>query len=144
MYWTAISPRLSLGRSTPAMRAMWTLLSLTLLVARVAADDPHAARAAHDLAVLAPYLDRWTHFHHVLRLLEAIGDPAPGQVVGRQLDLHLVAGEDPDEVHPHLARHVGQYLVSVIQLHPEHRVGQRLHHRALHLDRVFLGHGGVS
>jgi hypothetical protein len=40
------------------------LLSLALLVARVLADDPHDTFPAHDLAVLAPDLDRRSDFHH--------------------------------------------------------------------------------
>src|SRR5690242_16175176 len=44
------------------------LLSLTLLVARIVADDPHDALAAHDLAVLAPDLDRRTYFHSLAPL----------------------------------------------------------------------------
>src|SRR5215510_8872037 len=65
MYWIATSPRLSRGRSTPAMRAMGApfSLALPLLVPRVLADDAHASRAPHDLAVLAPNLDRRSDFH---------------------------------------------------------------------------------
>src|SRR5579864_1041968 len=37
--------------------------TLTLLVARVRADDVDHAPAAHDLAVLADLLDRRTYFH---------------------------------------------------------------------------------
>ena len=37
------------------------------------------------------------------QLLEAVGDPAAGEVVGRELDLHAVARQDPDVVAPHLA-----------------------------------------
>src|SRR5262245_44109647 len=68
MYCTAISPRFSRGRSTPAMRAIRrsSRLALALLVARVLADDPHDARAADDLAVLAPDLDRRLDFHAFL------------------------------------------------------------------------------
>src|SRR6266852_8425194 len=73
-------------------------------------------------------------------LLESIRDAAPGQVVRRQLDLDLVPGQDPDEVHPHLAGDVGQHLVAIVQLDAEHRVRQRLHHGPFHLDRVFFGH----
>src|SRR6266545_3680861 len=99
MYWIAISPRLSRGKSTPAMRAISRApparaLALALLVARILADDPHHACAAHHLAVLAPHLDR----------------------------------------------HMGQHLVAVFQLDPEHRVRERLNHRSLDLDRVFLCH----
>ncbi len=74
-------------------------------------------------------------------LLEPVRDPTSGQVVGGQLHRDLVAGQDPDAVHSHLARHVGQDLVAIVHLHPEHRVGQRLDHLALHLDCLFLAHG---
>jgi hypothetical protein len=39
------------------------LLALTLLVARVGANDVDHAAAAHDLAVLADFLDRGSDFH---------------------------------------------------------------------------------
>jgi len=73
-------------------------------------------------------------------LLEPVRDATSGQVVGGQLHRDLVAGQDPDAVHSHLARHVGQDLVAIVHLHPEHRVGQRLDHLAFHLDCVFLAH----
>ena len=44
-------------------------------------------------------------------------------------------------VHPHLAGDVLQDLVSVVELYPEHRDGQRLDDRPFDLDGpVFLGH----
>src|SRR5262245_12481498 len=147
MYVRATSPRLSRGKSTPAMRAMSVPRSaLTLLVARVRADDPHDTLSADHLALLAPRLDRRSNLHLALRatgicapfLLEPLRDAAPREVVGGQLDLHPVSRQDPDEVHPHLARHVGEHAVAVLQLDPEHRVRERLHDRPLHLDRVVL------
>src|SRR5215470_2388441 len=92
MYVTAISPRFSLGRSTPATRAISLLalvraralpaqfcsggrhrrgprrpppnsLPLSLLVPRVLADDPRDPLPLDDLAVLAAYLDRRPNFH---------------------------------------------------------------------------------
>src|SRR5262245_56988265 len=71
-------------------------------------------------------------------LFEPVRDPAPGQIVGGQFYLHPVAGQDPDEVHPHLAGDMGQHPVAILQLHPEHRIGQGLDHRALDLDRIVL------
>src|SRR5436309_11622516 len=71
-------------------------------------------------------------------LLVAVDDPSPRQVVGRQLHCHLVAGQDLDEVHAHLARDVGQDLVTVLQLHPEHRVREGLDYRTFDLDALFL------
>src|SRR5712691_2998169 len=77
-------------------------------------------------------------------LFESIRDPAAREVVRRQLDLHAVAREDPDEVHPHLAAHVREHPVAVVQLHSEHRVRQRLHHGPFDLDRVFFRHFRVN
>jgi hypothetical protein len=39
------------------------LLTLALLVARVSTNNVDDAAAAHDLAVLADFLDRRTYFH---------------------------------------------------------------------------------
>src|SRR2546426_875286 len=77
-------------------------------------------------------------------LFESIRDPAAREVVRRQLDLHAVARQDPDEVHPHLAAHVREHPVAVVQLHSEHRVRQRLHHGPFDLDRVFFRHFRVN
>ena len=38
-------------------------LALTLLVARVLADDEHLAMASDDLALIAHFLDRRTYLH---------------------------------------------------------------------------------
>src|SRR6476469_6227293 len=73
-------------------------------------------------------------------LLRPENDAPARQVVGRQLHRHLVAGQDADVMHPHLARDVSQYHVSVFQLHSEGRIRQGLENLALHLYRVFLRH----
>src|SRR6059036_4012193 len=73
-------------------------------------------------------------------LLESVRDPAPREVVRRQLDLHAVAGQDTDEVHPHLPADVREHLVPVLELDPEHRVEQKLDYHPLDLDRVFFRH----
>ena len=43
-------------------------------------------------------------------------------------------------MHPHFAGYVGQYLVLVLQLDLEHRVGQRLQYNALHRNWFFFRH----
>src|SRR5438093_1948195 len=68
------------------------------------------------------------------RLLVPVRDSATGQVVGRELHLDAVAGEDPDVVHPHLPRDVGENLVAVVELQAEHRVGEGLGDLALQHD----------
>ena len=44
-------------------------------------------------------------------------------------------------MHAHLPGDVGQHLVAVLELDPEHGVRQRLDDRSLENDRVFLGLG---
>src|SRR3954452_8623701 len=72
------------------------------------------------------------------RLLVPVDDATPGEVVGGQLHHHAVLREDPDVVLAHLAADVGENLVSVGQLDPEHGIGKGLHDGALHLDHAFL------
>src|SRR3954462_10565414 len=74
-------------------------------------------------------------------LLVPVGDATSAEVVRSELDLHLVAGEDPDVVHPHLSRDVGEDLVAVLELDTEHRVGEGFDDRPLDEDRVVLGLG---
>src|SRR6266542_6274641 len=64
--------------------------------------------------------------HLALLPLEPVRDPAARQVVGGELHLDLVPGQDPDEVHAHLAGHVREHLVSILQLHAEHGIRKRL------------------
>ena len=61
-----------------------------------------------------------------LALLEPEHHTASREVVRRELHLHPVPREDPDVVHPHLPRDMGQDLVPVLQLHPEHSVREGL------------------
>src|SRR5690242_1003102 len=73
------------------------------------------------------------------RLLVAVGDATPAEVVRRELDLHAVAGEDADVVHAHLPGDVREHLVPVLELHAEHGVGQGFDDRPLDEDRVVFG-----
>src|SRR5437879_8316268 len=73
--------------------------------------------------------------------LVAIGDPAPRQIVGRDLHLDTVSGQDADAVHSHLSRAVGEHFVPVLQLDSEHCVGKRLDNRPFEHDRVLFGLG---
>src|SRR4051794_35831822 len=113
--------------------------ALPLLVAGGGrADDHHAAVATDDPALVADRLDAGLDLHGTGSLLVAVDDAAAGQVVGRELHDHAVLGEDADVVLPHLAADVGQDLVTVLQLHAEHRVGERLDDPALDLDGPVL------
>src|ERR1700680_3593917 len=69
----------------------------------------------------------------------AVGDATSGEVVGRDLHLDTIAGQDPDAVHPHLPGGMGQDLMAIFQPNLEHGVGERFDDLSLHHDRVFLG-----
>jgi len=73
-------------------------------------------------------------------LLEAERDSALGQVVGRHLHVHAVAGEDPDSVLAHLAGGVGEYFVVIVQFDPEHRIGEQLGNSPRKFNKVFFRH----
>src|SRR3989304_4082820 len=156
-----MSTRLSRGRSTPAIRANAYLLPLPLLVPRVRADHADRAAPTDQLAPVADLLDRRSHLHVAflfiggpslrevrppglpLRCLSpsslvAVHDTAARQVVRRQLHEHPVPREDPDVVHPHLPRDMGQHVVSVLELDPEHGVGGRARPPSLALDGILL------
>ena len=68
-----------------------------------------------------------------------VGDPTAVEVVGAELDLDLVAREDPDVVLSHLPGDGREHGVSAVDLHPEHRARERLDDLAFNLDLLFLG-----
>src|SRR5919109_1338337 len=69
----------------------------------------------------------------------AIDDPGAVEVVRRDLDAHPVPRQDPDAEAPHLPGDVAEHLVAVVELHPEHRVRERLDDLAFEFDLLFLG-----
>ena len=73
-------------------------------------------------------------------LAHPVCDSASREVVWRQLDCHLVAGQDFYVMHPHLARNMGQHLVPVVERHSEHRIREGFLHRPLYFDRVAFRH----
>ena len=125
------------------------VLALTLLVASVLADHHDAAMATNDLALIADRLDAWVHLHDVLPVLVwlfvAINNAAAGEVIRRKFNHYAVIRKDADVVHSHLAADVRKNFVTVVQLHAKHGIRQRLHDRALKLDRsVFFTHACAS
>jgi len=65
-------------------------------------------------------------------------DAATRQVVGRKFDFDPIAGNDADVILSHLAGEVGQDDVSILNLHPEHGVGEGFSDNAFHFDRFFF------
>ena len=118
-------------------------LALLLLMLGILADDHNAALPLDDLAFFANRLDRGSHFHRIVPpsvgltlTLAAPGDPASGQILGRQLQGNFVTRVDADIIHAHLARYMCQNLVAVGQLHFKHGVGKRFGYHALNLDYI--------
>src|SRR3982751_2350010 len=68
----------------------------------------------------------------------AVHDPRAVEVVRRRRYADAVTGEDADAEAPHLAGHVAEHLVAVVELHPKHRVRERLDDLAFELDLLFL------
>src|SRR5262245_32165731 len=70
----------------------------------------------------------------------AVNDPSTAQVVGGNLHLDPIAGNDADEVLAHSAGDMGYDLVAVVQFDAKLRVGQRLFDAALHFNGFFFRH----
>jgi hypothetical protein len=102
----------------------------------VLADDHDFALALDDLALLAHGLHGRSYFHLLYLLLASPHDAAPGDVIGGHLHRDLIAGKDPDKVHPELAGNMGKDNVAFADIHLEHGVGQRLDYRAFKFDYI--------
>jgi len=127
-------------------------------VSGVFANHHHVSVATDDLALVANLFNARANLHISLLLAScrnlsgrsfsadrglfvAVDDAAAGQVVRRELHNHAVLREDPDVVLTHLARNVGENLVTVGQLNTKHRVRKGFDYRTLDLDdTVFVGH----
>ena len=63
-------------------------------------DNHDFTLALDDFALFAHGLHGRSDFHYEYLLLTSPCDPAAGDVVGRHLHRDLIAGENPDKVHP--------------------------------------------
>jgi hypothetical protein len=102
----------------------------------VLADDHDFTLALDDLALLAHGLHGRSYFHLLYLLLSSPHDAAAGDVIGGHLHRYLIAGKDPDKVHPELAGNMGKDNVAFADIHLEHGVGQRLDYRAFKFDYI--------
>src|SRR5690606_15628582 len=127
----------------PMVRGRRCESALPLLHAGVLlVDDVQLAAATHDLAIQRPPLDARFDLHGpAFRALAGgpagssssrkraaaprlvpVDDATLAQIIRAQLDGNLIAGQNPDEKLTHLAGHVGQDLVAVLQAYLEHGV----------------------
>ena len=98
------------------------------------ANDIQAAFALHDLAILTTLLDGCFNFHSVKFLFVSERYSSFCQIIRGHFDPHFVSGQDPDIMHTHLARDVGDDHVAVVELDAEHRVGQGLDNGTFFFD----------
>src|SRR5205085_12692401 len=111
MYVSETSTRFSRGMSTPAIRAIaypcrclcFGLVQMTITVPWRRMTLQLSQRALTEALTFNGSSTRvpWRPVTGP-RLLQAVGNPPPGQVVGRQLDPDAIPWQDPDEVHPEL------------------------------------------
>ena len=71
-------------------------------------------------------------------------DATFAQVVWAHFNLDLIAGQDPDVVHPHFARYMCHDHVPVLQFNTEHGIAQRLFDNAVLLYGPCLAHSFLS
>src|SRR5271165_2490394 len=76
--------------------------------------------------------------------LEAVGDAALGQIIGRHLDQDLVAGEYADSILAHLAGGMRDDLVVVFQFDAKGRVGEQFDYETRKFEQFFFRHGAPS
>src|SRR5215204_4518150 len=108
------------GRSQP-WRCLWRGFSQITMTRPWRRITLHLSQIALTLGLT--FMSALSNSGRLLLLLVPADDPTPGEVVRRELHHDPVLREDPDVVLAHLAADVGEHLVSVGQLDPEHGVG---------------------
>jgi hypothetical protein len=73
-----------------------------------------------------------------------VNDTRAVEVVRRELAANTVARKDPDAKAPHLAGHMAEHKVIVVEFYPEHGVGQGLDHLTVEFNFVFFWHAHTS
>src|SRR5690348_8373688 len=76
-----------------------------------------------------------------LSLFLSENNSTPSEVVRGEFYLHAIAREDADEMLAHFSGDDAEdFLVGIVELQLEHRVGQRLRNRRFNLNGLGLGH----
>jgi len=67
-----------------------------------------------------------------------ISNPAPSQVIGRQLNFYHVSGKNFNIMHSHLAGYVRKHFMPVFKFNPKHCIRQSLQYGPLYFNYFFL------
>jgi hypothetical protein len=100
-------------------------------MARIRADNPQRATAAHMLAFLAHLFDGRFYFHAMQSLLKPAGDPR-SPTIRVELDSDFVADQDSDAVQPHLPGQVRDRQLARGELDAEQCVRKGLFDHSVH------------
>ena len=102
-----------------------------------------AAATAHNLAMLTNLFDGRTDFHDrnatLLGLLVAVRNTATAQVIRGQFHGDLVAGQNFNKMHTHLARDVTEDFVTVFEHYAKGSVRKALLNHTVNLNGLFFG-----
>ena len=63
-------------------------------------------------------------------------DPSLVEIVGRELDGHLIAGKDADKIHSQLAADMSKNLMSVVQSNLKHCIRQFLDYSSFNFNNI--------
>jgi hypothetical protein len=81
-----------------------------------------------------------TRMKEVAGSAKPVGDARLGQVVRGHFQSHTVADGEPDKMFAHLAGHMSQHFVLVIQRNAKHGAGQNGPDRSFKFNRLFVAH----
>src|SRR5262245_11657351 len=133
--------RASSARVEPeALSDTRALLSPVALQSDDSAVDPAARSSESDISVLSPFRGALKPCDPENACSEAIHDPAPRQIVGRELDPNAVTREDPDPVSPHAPGGIAERLVSVVEPDAVLAVAESLEDLAFEFDLLLFRH----
>lgn len=113
---------------------------------RVLANYHYDALTLDYFAFIANFLYGWFDFHFttIPFLFLPPCDSSLCEVVHRHLNRYLITGQNPDIIHPQLARYMSGHRMTVGQLYLKGGVGQRLNYRSFKLHYVVLSQNNPS
>jgi len=119
-------------------------LALLLFVFRIRANHPNHTLPENDLAILTNTTHAGSNLHDTPLGSMPVSDSSLRKIIRTEFNRNPVAGEDPDVILSHLPGYMSHKLVVILELDPEHRIGQCIDHLAVKLNFVFLGQIGSA